>query len=45
MAQEKLSFTGITLKSFSRDKKGGKASFSANLSSTVTKKMGWPASG
>ena len=41
MAQEELSFTGITLKSFSRDKKGGKASFSANLSNTVKKKMGW----
>lgn len=41
MAQEQLSFSGLTLKSFTRDKKGGKASFSANLSAPVAKKMGW----
>lgn len=41
MAQEKMNFTGLTLRSFSRNAKGGSASFSANLSKTIIKTMGW----
>lgn len=41
MAQEKMSFTGMTLRSFTRNAKGGIASFSANLSKSIIKTMGW----
>lgn len=40
--QLRVSFTGVGLKSFSRSaSSGGSASFSANLTAAVIKKMGW----
>ena len=38
---EQITFTGCVLKSFTRDHKGGSASFSANLTTKVITKMGW----
>jgi hypothetical protein len=38
---DQIQFTGVRLKSFSRNISGGKANFSANYSATVGKKMGW----
>lgn len=39
--RDKLTFTGVVLKSFSRNHNGGKARFSANFTPTVGKAMGW----
>jgi hypothetical protein len=36
-----ISFTGVVLKSFSRNQNGGKANFSATFSPKVGKAMGW----
>lgn len=36
-----ISFTGVVLKSFSRNHNGGRANFSANLTAKVAAKMGW----
>lgn len=36
-----ITFTGAVLKSFSRNHKGGNASFSANLTAKIIAKMGW----
>ena len=38
---EKLTFTGVQLLGFSRDAKGGKATFSAGLNGQVQRQMGW----
>lgn len=38
---DQIQFSGVILKSFSRNHNGGKASFSANFSSKVGKTMGW----
>jgi hypothetical protein len=38
---DQLQFTGVTLKSFSRNINGGKANFSANFSPKVGRAMGW----
>jgi hypothetical protein len=38
---DSIQFTGVTLKSFSRNIHGGKANFSANFSPKVGKAMGW----
>lgn len=38
---EQVTFTGVTLKSFSRNKNGGKASFRANFTEIVARVMGW----
>jgi hypothetical protein len=36
-----ITFTGVILKSFSRQPKGGTAKLSANLTAKVTEKMAW----
>lgn len=36
-----ITFTGVVLKSFSRSKKGGSATFHANFTEAVMKKLGW----
>lgn len=38
---DQITFTGVVLKSFSRDKNGGKAVFHANFTEPVSKAMGW----
>ena len=38
---DQITFTGVILKSFSRNQNGGKANFSANFSPKVGKQMGW----
>jgi hypothetical protein len=38
---DKITFTGVVLKSFSRNHSGGKASFSSNIGTKVSKTMGW----
>jgi hypothetical protein len=38
---DKITFTGVVLKSFSRNHKGGTARFSSNFTQTVANKMGW----
>lgn len=38
---DQIAFTGVVLKSFSRNANGGKANFSANFSPKVGKAMGW----
>ena len=38
---DQITFTGVVLKSFSRNHKGGTAQLSANLTAKVITKMGW----
>jgi len=38
---DQITFTGVVLKSFSRNHHGGKAAFSANFSPKVGSEMGW----
>ena len=40
---DKITFTGVQLKSFSRNVKGGKATFHANFTKAVADQMGWGA--
>lgn len=41
MAKDKVVFTGVKLKSFTRNKKGGTADLSSNINSDVRKLMKW----
>ena len=38
---DRIQFTGVTLKSFSRNKNGGNAIFHANFTKSVSDAMGW----
>lgn len=38
---DQITFTGVTLKSFSRDHNGGNAKFSGNMGAKVNAQMGW----
>ncbi len=38
---EKITFTSVQLRKFSRDSSGGKAEFSSSLTSSIIKKMDW----
>lgn len=40
-AQQKIEFTGVKLKKFSRDQNGGEAQFTANLTQRVSQQLGW----
>jgi hypothetical protein len=41
MMSDNITFTGVVLKSFSRNHNGGKANFSGNFAAKIGEKMGW----